>query len=408
VDNYFKQLSSKQTMIEISDIKNSFQFLDASINDRIPSTIKLYGFDINKTHAYKIVALHALSGIKQDAGIVDFSDEIVKLSTLTAIGKGLNINHDVLLNEKYKHVIADAAYENNRQEYIVLDEDPEIFRLVNEGYITGVSIQGRPRIFLENCAHCNSGHCDCKLSPEGLVLGLKSEDPLHDGIALAYVVTKEGATYHAKPVRATRPADGRTSVEILLTEKGGCGSITKPFQTTVEIINTELTNKGNLQNFQILDNIYKSSLKTNTSSIIMEENHPACGPTEHWDAVAQTCVPNQVDATQTTTETTLAQTVATEGDKTAATKLSEMVTKLTTEIELMRKEIADNQVKNKHSFAALVEADKELSTKLVKMAEKPTTQSITLTSQEGTTLTPDEIAFLKEYTIKNSPLQSFI
>lgn len=143
----------------------------------------------------------------QGHGAREWTEKELMKTAYTAVGKKLNINHSVKLNPRYRHEIADAEYNEATKtlEMIVYEEDPEILRLIREGYITKVSIQGTPR---RQSTNCKSGVCTTV--PEGVILGEG------DGEALAYVVTKE-AYYNGQKLEANVPGDWNSTVIIAET-----------------------------------------------------------------------------------------------------------------------------------------------------------------------------------------------
>jgi hypothetical protein len=149
----------------------------------------------------------------QGHGPREWTEEQLKKSAYTAIGKTLNINHEIPLNAAYRHLIVDGEYNEQTRtaEYIVYEEDPEILELIRQGYITAVSMQGYPRRESQVCDSCGSIVCACRAVPEGVIFGEG------DGAAMAYVVTKEGARYMGKPVEPERPGDWNTSVQVVET-----------------------------------------------------------------------------------------------------------------------------------------------------------------------------------------------
>ncbi|GEM_PF-3214049 len=151
----------------------------------------------------------------QGHGPREWTEEQLKKSAYTAIGKTLNINHEIPLNPAYRHLIVDGEYNEQTRtaEYIVYEEDPEILELIRQGYITAVSMQGYPRRESQVCDSCGSVACACRAVPEGVIFG----EGDGNGAAMAYVVTKEGARYMGKPVEPERPGDWNTSVQVVET-----------------------------------------------------------------------------------------------------------------------------------------------------------------------------------------------
>lgn len=145
--------------------------------------------------------------------------ELMK-SAYTALGKGMNINHEVHLKPTFKHLILDGEFNelNNTLEYIVYEEDPEVLRLIREGFITKVSMQGNPRREPVKCDACGTDNCVCEKVPEGIIWGEGTNE------AIAYVTTKEGANYYGLPLKAEVPGDWNTSISIAEVNTNGTAS----------------------------------------------------------------------------------------------------------------------------------------------------------------------------------------
>lgn len=170
----------------------------------------------NNGHFLLIQAIHPMKTdpFNMGHGTREWTARELLATTRTAIGKGANLNHRYELHPQYEHVVQDAEYNDSTKasELIMWETDPEIIRLIKEGYITKVSIQGGlPRRTQEICTSCGTSGCKCHTRVEGVVLG---ED---DGQAFAYVVTKPGATYWGRSIEAASPGDWNSDIRIAET-----------------------------------------------------------------------------------------------------------------------------------------------------------------------------------------------
>jgi hypothetical protein len=150
------------------------------------------------------------------------AEQLIK-STYTAIGKKMNINHTIRLDPAYKHIIADGEFntKTNTAEYIVYEEDPQILDMIKNGYITHVSMEGEGRRAALKCDQCDSPTgCLCRMVPEGVLFGNEF------GEAMAYVVTKPGATYRDMQIEPGPPGDWNTSVKIAETNHSMANALT--------------------------------------------------------------------------------------------------------------------------------------------------------------------------------------
>ncbi|GEM_PF-3971468 len=166
-------------------------------------------------------------------GAVEYTEQNLMKAAISAVGKKLNLIHEVRLRPEYAHVIADGEYNEKTKtaEYFVYEEDPEILDLIRNGYITHVSMDGKGRKGPIKCDQCSSEQgCICRMIPEGITFGNEF------GEAMAYVVTKKGATYNGQPIPPGPPGDYNTSVKIAETNN----SMTNPI--TVKELATKITN----------------------------------------------------------------------------------------------------------------------------------------------------------------------
>ena len=138
-------------------------------------------------------------------------DELSRMAR-TAIGKGMDINHEPELQTQA--TIIDSEYdEKTRQiQMLVLENDQEIINAVNNGILTAVSINGgSPRSeSVEPCEdHCET-NCELCLVPKGVVLGEL------DDIALTWVVTDpRGLIWKGMNVPAATPGVKTTAIQPL-------------------------------------------------------------------------------------------------------------------------------------------------------------------------------------------------
>lgn len=156
-------------------------------------------------------------------GATEYTPEQLVRSTYTAIGKKMNLVHEMRLNPQYRHIIADGEFNDTTKtaEYVIYEEDPEILRLIREGYITHVSMEGESRRAPIKCDSCDSpSGCICRIVPEGIIFGNEF------GEAMAYVVTKPSATYYGKKIPEGPPGDSNTSVKIAEMNHGMGNPIT--------------------------------------------------------------------------------------------------------------------------------------------------------------------------------------
>ncbi|MEW6589336.1 MAG: hypothetical protein AB1299_09270, partial [Thermoproteota archaeon] len=224
-------------------------------------------------------------------GATEYTPEQLVRSTYTAIGKKMNLVHEMRLNPNYKHIIADGEFNDATKtaEFVIYEEDPEILRLIREGYITHVSMEGEGRRAPIKCDSCDSpSGCICRIVPEGIIFGNEF------GEAMAYVVTKQGATYHGKKVPEGPPGDWNTSVKIAemnhgmgnpITIKELAEKITNPklkesllsetaiktvLKENMDAFNQALSQGDAIQALQILaSEVYK----TQTQTTEMDEEH---------------------------------------------------------------------------------------------------------------------------------------
>lgn len=365
----------------IPTIKNSFSWIEASLTDRIPRQLKKHGFNENdpNLHLYAVVALHPLENLRKEFGIIDIPrDEVIK-STYAAIDKGLNINHRFGLKADYKHVILDTEFESERQEYILADNDPEIFRLIQEGYITSVSIQGTPRTYLERCSNCVIGKCECKLIPKGLVMGV------NNGIGLAYVMTKNGA-YYGQKIDGEPPADKDASIQIMLSES--------------QVQTITLTELKNIPRHKLYELISNNSFKDSSKNLGMADPDPNEEQKKKMEEMNQTITKLTADFEQIKNTVNEVKTSVTEVQNSAkevkatVDSLKETSTKLT-DIQASIKSLVATDEEAKKKFEAF-EKDKK------SLLEEVKNQNIPVK------LTEEEIRIAKEEAIKNTPMRDFI
>lgn len=130
-------------------------------------------------------------------------DELHAL-TRTAIGKEMDVNHDVKF--KTQAHIYDAEYDPVREEsqMLVLESDPDIIKAIDNGIITAVSINGgSPR-----SEHVECGAEECFVVPTGVVLGEL------DNVALTWVVTHpQGFFYKGELLPPAQPGVKNTVIE---------------------------------------------------------------------------------------------------------------------------------------------------------------------------------------------------
>jgi len=174
--------------------------------------------EISRTQKGKILLVEGLHPMVTDPvnrghGAREWTKGQVMKSAYTAIGKGLNIHHVLRLNPAYQHVVLDGEFNDLTEtaEYVVYEEDPEILRLIREEYITKVSMQGDPRRNPVKCDKCGTSECRCREVPEGVIFGSSLNE------SMAYVITKDDATYYGKPIPKAPPGDWNTSVRIVET-----------------------------------------------------------------------------------------------------------------------------------------------------------------------------------------------
>lgn len=376
----------KNTEIQniIPELKNSFSWVQESLTDRIPRQLKKHGFDENDSnlHVYLIVALHPLQNLKKEFGIVDLPRDQVLKSTYAAIDRGVNnINHRYKTDKQYKNIILDAEYESERQEYAVASNDPEIFKLVQDGFITAVSIQGTPRVYLEQCSNCIGDLCQCKLIPKGFVLGVA------DGDALAWVMTKDGQ-YNGQKIPGEPPADKNTSIEIMMTDS--------------QVQTISLTDLNNTPRHKLHELISNNSFKDSSKNLHMAEHDPNEEEERRkkMEEMNQTITKLTADfeliknsVNEVKASVTEVQNSAKEVKATIDT-LKDTSTKLT-EIQTSIKSLVATDEEAKKKFEAF-EKDKKNLLEEVKNQNTPVK------------LTEEEIRIAKEAAIKNTPMRDFI
>jgi len=141
------------------------------------------------------------------------SSEELNAMARTAIGKGMDINHQPEFETDA--TILDVEFDKNRKEMqmLVVERDPQIIDAIDNGKITAVSINGgMPRSeSIEQCnSNCNDKNCELCLVPKGVVLGEL------DGIAMTWVVTdKNGLYWNGHHVTSAEPGIKFTKIEAL-------------------------------------------------------------------------------------------------------------------------------------------------------------------------------------------------
>jgi len=198
--------------------------LEATLQERIaqghfswePDLNKLKELSKNKGGKFLLIeAIHPMvtDAFNQGHGSRMWTETELMKTMRTGAGKGLTINHEIQLDPRYMHVVTDSEYNEkvHAGEMIVYESDPEILRLIKENYITKVSIDGQARRETTKCDSCGTTGCRCHKVPEGVMLGESN------GSSLAYVVTREGATYYGRPIPAAPPGDWNSSIHVLET-----------------------------------------------------------------------------------------------------------------------------------------------------------------------------------------------
>lgn len=135
-----------------------------------------------------------------------WTEDLMKKMTYTAVGKGRDINHMIPCKTNNGFVY-DAEWNESkkRMEFIVWEEDQEILQAIRDNIITSVSINtGTPRTIEKVCYDD-----ECFMQPTGTILGEAN------GIAFAYIVTKEGWRYNGRQIRAIPPGIKYTKIYLL-------------------------------------------------------------------------------------------------------------------------------------------------------------------------------------------------
>lgn len=140
------------------------------------------------------------------------SGEELNSMSRTAIGKGMDINHNS--DFQTQAVILDAEYDPIRKEIqmLVLEKDPTINEAVEDGIITAVSINGgAPRNnVVDKCDNNCTGGCELCTIPKGVVLGEL------DGIGMTWVVTNpRGLAWNGNHIPKAEPGVKFTKIEAL-------------------------------------------------------------------------------------------------------------------------------------------------------------------------------------------------
>jgi len=131
----------------------------------------------------------------------------------TAVGHGMDINHDV--QNKTGGLIVDSEYDGTRREIqmLVIETDPQIIQYIANGSISAVSINGgNPRTQgIEPCYDkCVNDSCELCNVPQGVILGEI------DNIGMTWVVTNPvGIVWNGVHISSAEPGIKSTVIEIL-------------------------------------------------------------------------------------------------------------------------------------------------------------------------------------------------
>jgi hypothetical protein len=135
----------------------------------------------------------------------------LKSMSRTAIGHGMDINHDP--NFRTEASIIDSEYDEATKsiQMLIIESDPEINEAIRSGQIDAVSINGgSPRAeTIEPCEHnCNTGSCELCVVPRGVILGEQ------DDIALTWVVSDpRGLQWRGQTIPHAQPGVKTTIIQ---------------------------------------------------------------------------------------------------------------------------------------------------------------------------------------------------
>lgn len=129
----------------------------------------------------------------------------------TAIRRGMDINH----NPSWRTLatIVDSEYDPMTKsiQMLIIEKDPEINKMIENGQITAVSINGgSPRTeTIEPCDHlCSTSDCELCNVPRGVILGEQ------DDIGLTWVITDpNGVMWHGTFIAFAEPGVKTTIIQ---------------------------------------------------------------------------------------------------------------------------------------------------------------------------------------------------